>query len=370
VAKILIVGNPLSPLVCERGLAGREGGHRIAWFSPQAAELPGVDAYSMPTVLSKNFLLRALFEPLYLLIALRKVKPDLIHVHYASRGLSGLALSLFHPLVVTVMGSDILPAVGYRFPYAPFTRWLLDKADLITSKSAFIDQALLAIGDYRSKIARVTWGVDLQKFQPTVLTDELRTKLNIPNRALVFFDPRNASPLYNKVTILRGFAQFQKNSSPPAILLVAEQFASTPYLQRLHALANELGIENSVRFVGAIPHSEIAAYYAVADATIAIPDSDGLPQSLYEALACGSFLIMQDLPQYRGIVQDGQTAKLIPRADPGLLADALRWVAENPGQRQLAAKLGRAYVEQEADKTKETAKINQLYAQLLQRSIN
>ena len=361
----MIVGDPRTPPEQARGVVGQRAGHEISWFSAHETGLPGVRHFSMPRFSRKQAATRALLTPVYLRRALGRIQPDLVHVHYAQTGLMAFPLSRFHPLVVTVMGGDILPDQGYRGLPAYFVRMLLDKADCITSKSGFLDEALEKIGRYRSKIRRITWGVDLSLFRPNRDVGGLRKRWDIPARDLVFFDPRLARPFYKKHLILEAFSGYLRTGGPPATLLIAEAFADPDYVRRLRAQASSLQVSGGVRFVGAIPPTEMPDYYVLADLTISAAPSDGLPQTIFEAYACGSFLILSDLPQYAGIVQDGIMGRLVPVGQILPLQDALSWAVANPGIRERAKQLGRRYVEEHADFDRQAMLVNDIYRDLL-----
>jgi glycosyltransferase involved in cell wall biosynthesis len=117
--------------------------------------------------------------------------------------------------------------------------------------------------------------------------------------------------------------------------------------------------------VGSIDHAEMADYYALADITISIPSSDGFPQTIYEASACGSFLIVGDLPQYREAVGDGLKARLVPVSDEATLAEALLWIARHPDAKAEAIDRGREYAARVANKQAEDQKVLGLYRDLL-----
>jgi glycosyltransferase involved in cell wall biosynthesis len=368
-AKLLIVGNPNSPLVRERGLVGRAAGHEISWYHRYKTNIPGVMAYSLPPKIASLTWLFHLFEPYYLARSIKLVRPDLIHVHSASTGLLALPLSRFHPLVVTAMGSDISTKVGYRGLYAPFTRRLLKSADCITVKSAYMEQMLLKIGDFAHKTERITWGVDLSLFRPGRTTNALRRKLEIPAGALVFLDPRKMHPLYNKHILLDAFRKYLNTNNPGAILLLVGFNPDPRYLKRLKEQVRIWNIENVVRFLPPQDREEMADLYALADVMISIPQSEGFPQSIYEAWASGLYMILGNLPHYRHVFVDGQTARLVPLGDPQAVADALSWVANHPEVRKVARDAGPARAKSIADKAEQTQIMNQIYARLLVKPI-
>ncbi len=48
-ARLLIFGNPHSPLVAGRGRLGLQAGHDIHWFAAQPAPIPDVNAPALPS---------------------------------------------------------------------------------------------------------------------------------------------------------------------------------------------------------------------------------------------------------------------------------------------------------------------------------
>jgi glycosyltransferase involved in cell wall biosynthesis len=368
-ARLLIVGNPKSPLVRERGLVGKAADHEIYWYHRYKADIPGVRAYSLPANIAKLPWLFHLFEPGFLTRAIKLIQPDLIHVHFASMGLLALPLSRFHPLIVTAMGSDISPTVGYRGWYAPLTRRLLRTADCITVKSRYMEQVLQHIGEFAHKTERITWGVDLSLFRPGRTTDAIRRKLEIPRDALVFLDPRKMRPLYNKHILLEAFRNYLNTNNPGAILLLVGFNPDRRYLNRLMEQARMWNIEKAVRFLPPQDRDEMADLYDLADVMISIPQSEGFPQSVYEAWASGLYMILGDLPHYRQEFVDGQTARLVPIGDAQAVAEALSWVATHPEIRKVAKEVGPACAKSVADKAEQTKKMNQIYSRLLTKSI-
>jgi glycosyltransferase involved in cell wall biosynthesis len=362
-AKILIVANGSSPLTLARGIVGQDAGHQIFWVSTPGVKLPGVTAYG-PSRAGR--LESMVLETLYLGRAIRQVQPDLIHVHYARQGLrTPLLLIGQTPLIVSTMGGDIIAGRGYHGVHRSLIRALLSRADIITTKSAFMDAKVCHIGDYRAKLRRVTWGVDLDHFQPDLDVDYLRHRWQIPDGDLVFFDSRGAKPLYNKHVILTAFANYLQGNNPPATLLVSEQSAVAAYLARLKNQARELNVANRVRFIGNVPYRQMPDYFNLATAVISIPSSDGLPQTIYETMACGTLMIMGNLPQYKGVAIEGVTARLVRYNDPEAVAHAMAWIANHPEVRSTTVRVGRAYVKKWADKRTQTKYVNQIYSSLL-----
>lgn len=63
-----------------------------------------------------------------------------------------------------------------------------------------------------------------------------------------------------------------------------------------------------------------------------------IPNKVFQALACGTPVVTSDTPAARELLQDGESALLVPPGDPGALAAALRRLAGDAElTRQLAA---------------------------------
>jgi len=366
--RILIIADARSPLSQERGLVGLKGGHQIYWYSFPKADLKDLAGAVTPPM-GRIRWLSFLFSPLFLRRAIRKIRPDLVHVFYAYQQLDNLVLSRFRPLVLTVMGGDVLSDQSFRGRKKWLVKKILEGADIITSKSSFLDEVLDGIGDYARKIRRVTWGVDIHRFSPGKEVHFLREQWDLEPDDLVFFSPRSCRPFYNQDLIIKAFASYQSlhGEKKKAKLLIAELFSKEAYVKQLKGLVTEMGLQGKVRFVGAIPHQEMPVYFNLADIMVAAPPSDGMPQSLNEAMACGTYPILGDLRQYREMVEDGVNGRLVKMGDVKALSEAMSWAADHPEHRKGAAIINRKRILQVADKEVQEKRVNAIYEELLRR---
>lgn len=363
-ARILVVAGFISPLTLERAFVGQAGGYSVYWYSLPRQPLDNISGFDGPPAF-RSRLLQHLTAPFYLYRAMRRFKPDLIHVHWGLQRLQTPLLTRFHPLVVTVMAGEILPEQVYRGINPYFVNPLLRAADVITSKSDFTDEALRQIGFEGSQVKRITWGVDTEKFRSGLNTDRLRQQWQIEPDDFVFLSVRNCRILYNIHLIVEAFANCLAQSKRKIKLLISEAQADPVYCQKIKVLVNRLQIEPHIRFVGPIPHSEMPFYYNLANTVVSVPTSDGMPQSLYESMACGVFHVLGDLPSYYELIQHEHNGYLVPVNNSTALADAMIWCLDHPDQLTEAAQLGRDQVLQIANKKVETQRMNDIYAQLL-----
>jgi len=243
------------------------------------------------------------------LFLLRRCRPDVIHVHYAYSYYGWVAGMLgCRPLAVTVMGGDILfdeqgnPSAAGKW----LTLELLRQADYITAKSDYLLSVLDRLGGFGAKAERIIWGISLRQFR-RVDSDALRNQLGLRTGQRIVLSPRILQPLYRVDLIVEAMAVVAR-AVPDAVLLITEYGAVPEYRARLETRIRELGLGDNVRFCGRVRHADMPAYYSLAEMTVAVPSSDGLPQTLLEGMACETPSVLGRLPRYEEIVSHRASA--------------------------------------------------------------
>ncbi len=364
--RIAVVGNGRTVHALVRGAALAARGHQVRLVTAgEVLDAPGIEVRTRPlpgnpfaAALSARGFLRDIWS----------FRPDVLHVHYAGNKLGTMALvSGVHPLVVTVMGGDVQPEQhlgGLARLEHRATRRLLEEADLILAKSEALRPEIAAFGPFGSKVETVRWGVDPGLFHPR--PDEaaaLRERLGLRADDRVVFSPRLLRPLYNIHLLLEAFPLLLARE-PRAVLVLSEHRADPGYREALAARASRPDLAGRVRFVGRIEHREMPAYYSLAEVSVNLPFSDGLPQSLFEAMACGTPSLLGRLPWYAEVVADGEHVLLCELEAPAI-ADALaRLMADEPLRRALA-EAGRTRVLEVACLPREAERVERFYERLL-----
>ena len=106
----------------------------------------------------------------------------------------------------------------------------------------------------------------------------------------------------------------------------------------VHALAEP--IRRRVLLLGRVPHAEVPAYLASADAFVSpATGQESFGIVLVEAMAAGVPVVATDIAGYREVVRDGIDGLLVRSGDPEVLAEALGRVLEEP---DLASRLSAA----------------------------
>ena len=85
---------------------------------------------------------------------------------------------------------------------------------------------------------------------------------------------------------------------------------------RIHALVDELGVRDRVRFVPPQPHHLLATYYRAADLVLVPSRSESFGLVALEAAACGTPVVAAAVGGLITLVEHGDTGFLVPTRDP------------------------------------------------------
>jgi glycosyltransferase involved in cell wall biosynthesis len=91
----------------------------------------------------------------------------------------------------------------------------------------------------------------------------------------------------------------------------------------LERRAAELGLGDSVRFLGAQPRTRVLELFRAADAAILSSSWENFPHSVVEALAVGTPVLATATGGVAEVVRHGENGLLVPAGDAAALADAV-----------------------------------------------
>jgi phosphoheptose isomerase len=212
-------------------------------------------------------------------------------------------------------------------------------------------------------------------FDPTEFwaINKVRARLTLdlpPNERLILQLGRMV-PRKGVDTVIRGFAQWQKQQELPARLLIVGGESETPDPQltpeigRLHAIAQELGVASQVTFAGRKGRDVLKYYYSAADVFITTPWYEPFGITPIEAMACGTPVIGANVGGVKFTVKDGETGYLISPNQPEALAERLDYLFARP---HLISLFGRQAIRRAQDHftwQKVTSAVAALYEEVL-----
>ncbi|PJE99575.1 glycosyl transferase [Streptomyces carminius] len=103
-----------------------------------------------------------------------------------------------------------------------------------------------------------------------------------------------------------------------------------PEARRLRGLAEELGVAERVRLLGAVPHERMPALIRGADLVLSTPRYEPFGIVPLEAMACGVPVVATGVGGHLDSVADRVTGRLVPPGDPGALARAVNELTGSP----------------------------------------
>lgn len=268
--KILIVASynkgRFAPFIVEQAEALKQAGCEVAWFGLQGK---GVKGYvkNLPALKRK----------------LKEFHPDIIHAHY---GLSGLFANLQRkiPVVTTYHGSDINEKKVLRFSKL---------AMRLSAWNIFISQKTLGIAQPSKKYTLLPCGIDLSDLQ---LTDKVEARrkmgLDIDKQYILF-----AGAFDNQV----------KNAT-----------LAVKTVDLLNCLSVELlELKDYSR-------EQVTLLMCAADTFLMTSFTEGSPQVIKEAMACGCPIVSVDVGDVRERMEGVEGCYVANTRNPEELADLLQ----------------------------------------------
>ena len=289
---------------------------------------------------------------------LRSLKPDVVHAHWLPRWAYFAAVAGHRPLVVTAWGSDVYLATGAHRRRAERA---LRSADRVLAPSPHMLREMVARGAPAQRTELVDLGVDLDRFRPPSPGEQvrLRHELGLPDGPVIL-SFRAGTPIYNLDVVLDAFRILRERVGDVTLVMA---HGDAPLCRPVRSALRRLDGAGGVRVVGAVAHADMARYLRAATVGVSIPGSDGSPNSVWEALACGLPVVLSDLPQIdERVGRSGAVTLVAPR--PEAVAAALFDVIAHPKLRGRMAEAARAWAVANADQREQIARLGSVYAAL------
>jgi glycosyltransferase involved in cell wall biosynthesis len=132
--------------------------------------------------------------------------------------------------------------------------------------------------------------------------------------------------------------------------------------QRLRALVGELGVRDSVRFLGT--RTDAADIMAASDVVCQPTLYEGLAITVLDGMSLGLPVVASDVPGNRELLEDGRTGILVPPRDVAALTSALSRLLKEPETAHRIGAAARARVAEEFQAQDWIARIEAVYAEL------
>lgn len=339
--------------------------HAISFAQPKKIE--GIPFHGFNT--EKISGLERVFKPLWyprgvlnavLLNAIvRRIKPDILHGHYAFNYGVYCALSGYHPFLLTCWGSDILLSPKQQL-HRLLVKFALKHADMVTVDSMAVLEGAIALGYPKERISYFPWGVDLEEFNPKIDGAQIRDERGWKDNPVVIC-VRGHKPVYSVDTLIRSIPLILRKE-PRTRFIIGNKGALTPYLKEL---TEKLGLDKYVWFVGFIPHGRLAAYFNASDIYVSTSLSDSTSVTLLEAMACSLPMVLTDIPANREWIENNTNGFIVPKENSAEVAKKVIALIENESLRKEFGSKCLKMVEEKANWVKNMETLDSIYQRLV-----
>lgn len=285
------------------------------------------------------------------------VSKDKFDITLAERATSYGFFSLLVKSKVRVVAqqgiTDAFPEEGLTGIYKRILQSAIyNRADLIHAWGHVMTPAMLNCGAPPARILVKPKGLDLDKYRFFESSAE---------RQFTAIVTRSLYSIYRHREVLEAILMLKSEGIRLECIMVGMGEEE----ENLKNLTKEFGIENQVSWVGRIDNEKLPDYLAKAQIYIAVPETEGVSASLFEAMACGCFPIVTDLPANRAFIDQGKNGLLIPVGKPNDLSEAIKEYLNNTEKYSSGIKYNRKYIEQNCDLKTNMSSFYQTYLSLL-----
>ncbi|MFD6401090.1 glycosyltransferase family 4 protein [Nocardia sp. NPDC060249] len=238
-----------------------------------------------------------------------------------------------------------------------------EHTDVVTYVSKYTRGRFASAFGPRAALEHLPPGVDPTEFRPDpAARAELRARYGLGERPTVLCLSRLV-PRKGQDMLIVAMNEIRERVDG-AVLVIA---GGGPYETRLRALAEALGVQDSVVFTGRVPSGELAAHHTIAD-VFAMPcrtrgaglDVEGLGIVFLEASATGVPVVAGDSGGAPETVREGETGIVVHGRSVSQISDA---IVELLTDRDKAAEMGaagRAWVERNWHWDRQGARLREL----------
>jgi len=330
-------------------------GHDITVVSYEPAQIDGVTVISLPKVVPSRHL-NIVAGALLAQKVVKECAPDIVHAHYVtSYGLAGALLKRDRPFIVSAWGSDVLTLPRESQMYRRLVRFVLRRADIVTSVAPHMTEYLGQSGlANRQKVVTIPFGTDTTIFNGN---DRVAGVATGP----VILSTRRLDRGLDVDVLVRAAHDVIK-LHPAARFEVVGDGTERRDIEQMTA---DLGLSNNVSFLGSLAPHAVAHRLQRADIFVSTPPSDGNNVSLNEAMACGTFPVVSDIDANRAWIHDGVNGLMFRTGDASSLASVVRRAVESPDLRARAQPLNWQIVQTRASWQNSTRAMQRLYDDVL-----
>jgi glycosyltransferase involved in cell wall biosynthesis len=261
--------------------------------------------------------------------AVDEFRPDVVYACWAyPDGWAAARLAQRHglPVAVKVHGSDVLLVKQHGGKLVRTTE-LLQAAGCVFAVSQHLRLATIELGARPETTHVVYEGIDTSLFSRGDRAQS-RRHLGLAGEAQRVLFVGNLIPLKGVLRLIEACSRLIKEG----VNLELDILGGGPQRDTVHARISALALADRVHLRGWQDQAELVHWYRAADLVVLPSDSEGIPNVLVEAAACGTPFVATAVG---GVPEIGHLSPfaLVPPGDIDVLTEAIRSALKNPASR-------------------------------------
>lgn len=292
------------------------------------------------------------------------IQYDVLHSHYWMSGIAAASLSdvwtgtpivhMFHTLGEMknrIARSEAEREGRYRIDGE---KQVLRRADrVVVATLAELTQLRFLYKADDKKLSVIPPGVDVSHFYP-IPSDEAKLYIGLkPDDRMILFVGR-IEPLKGVDTLIEAMACLRAKEAegkPVHLAIIGGDPSASPEemnteMARLQKLCGDLGLDQSVVFLGVRDQDKLPYYYSAAEVVVMPSHYESFGMVALEAMACGTPVIASEVGGLAYLVRDGETGFTIPDQEPDALCEKISWLLND---RELHAAMSKRATEYAQD---------------------
>ena len=296
----------------------------------------------------------ALYFGRHLRRIIRDLDPDLVHaMRIPFEGMmAASALPFRPPLMLSIWGNDLTLHAESSRTVSAFTRRTLART------------SALHVDCRRDIKLAALWG--LPQNCPTLVEPSgggIQTSIFHPvakPRKPIIINPRGWRPYVRNDSYFR------------AIPLVLKEFPEARFIcpamaeeGESHRWVERLGIRQNVDLLPKLSRVQLSREFKRAQIMVSVTSHDGTPNTLLEAMACGCFPIVGDMPSAREWIKPGENGFVVDSDSPKSLAEHIIRALRSEVLRQSAAEKNWRLIQQKAEHSAVMKRVVEFYERVV-----
>jgi glycosyltransferase involved in cell wall biosynthesis len=211
------------------------------------------------------------------------------------------------------------------------------------------------------RVLTIPNGVDTERiaqhFDP-----EFRSRHGLQDASHLIVDVGSIKPVKGYEVLIRA-AELVCRQFPKAVFAIAGPVQNRPYFDKLQCLVKSLGLVQNMKFLGNV--DPVYPLLHASDIFCHLSSTDGLSNAMLEAMATGLPCVISRVGGNPEVVEEGQSAFIVPPADHLQAADRLIELLTDQSRRQRMGTRSREIVEERFTAEQMVQRFVVLYDQLL-----